>query len=496
MAGALRAEEAEAVSSLVWLDPETGRLHYAPDANGNTIPDFSQCGISHAIPEIPDCVTLEATPDAADMTAAIQEAIDTVAALDPDPETGYRGPVLLTRGRYPVAGALRITASGIVLRGEGEETVLVAAGTAERALIQIRGRAAGTTGSTVEAPIVADYVPVGARTIPVSSAGRLKPGDLVILRRAGNAAWIQEIGMDRIKPRPDDPTSTVQWTPFNLDFERRIESVAEGGEAVIIDAPLTCAIEARWGGGGFRTFNDSARITRIGIENLRGISEFDPAVRRTISGVPYAADERHATSLIEIENANEIWVRRVSARHFSFACVDIGRARNVTVSECDNGEMVSQITGSRRYSFNVEGQLCLIERCSSESGRHDFVVGSRICGPNAFVHCAAENTFATSEPHHRWSVGGLYDNVRAPIAIQDRQYYGTGHGWAGANYVVWNCEGPLVCQSPPTATNWAIGHVGRKLPGDFAPRPDGFWESHGTPVTPRSLFAGQRGNRD
>ena len=74
-----------------------------------------------------------------------------------------------------------------------------------------------------------------------------------------------------------------------------------------------------------------------------------------------------------------------------------------------------------------------------------------------FLDCKSENDFATSEPHHRWSVGGLYDNVNAHLAVQDRQWMGSGHGWAGANYVLWNCEGSLICQKPPTAQNWAIG---------------------------------------
>jgi hypothetical protein len=158
--------------------------------------------------------------------------------------------------------------------------------------------------------------------------------------------------------------------------------------------------------------------------------------------------------------------------------------------------MVSVLTGSRRYAFNLGGQLCLVERCEADTARHSFVVAARVCGPNAFVDCRAGRSFATSEPHHRWSVGGLYDNVKADIALQDRQYYGTGHGWSGANYVAWNCEGTLVCQKPPTAQNWAIGQVGAKEAGAFAPRPDGWWESQGRHVEPASLYEAQVRDRN
>jgi len=158
--------------------------------------------------------------------------------------------------------------------------------------------------------------------------------------------------------------------------------------------------------------------------------------------------------------------------------------------------MVSVITGSRRYTFNIDaGQMCLVLRCTADSGRHDFVVGARIPGPNVFVFCQATNAFASSEPHHRWSTGGLYDNVKASLAFQDRGNYGTGHGWSGANYLAWNCEGTLVCQKPPTAQNWAIGHVGEKIRGAFEPRDDGYWESLGRHVEPQSIYVQQLKDR-
>jgi hypothetical protein len=166
----------------------------------------------------------------------------------------------------------------------------------------------------------------------------------------------------------------------------------------------------------------------------------------------------------------------------------------VTVQDCNAIEPVSIITGGRRYTYMMQGQLNLVQRCKSDKARHAFVVQSHVCGPNAFVDCVATNNFATSEPHHRWSVGGLYDNVNAAMAFQDRQWMGSGHGWAGANYVAWNCEGSLVCQKPPTAQNWSIGFVGKKEPGAFK-RGDGVWESYGKHVEPRSLYLKQLEDR-
>ncbi|MBL8233553.1 MAG: hypothetical protein JNL98_33970, partial [Bryobacterales bacterium] len=416
LATLLSAQE-RPLSSLVYPGTD-GRLQYRRDELGNRIPDFSACGYLGGGAPIPE-VAVKATvlPTTGDATARIQAAIDAVSGMELD-EAGFRGAVLLTRGRYEIGGVLRIAATGVVLRGEGrgtDGTVLYATGRQQRTLIEIRGTSSGRV-LAVEGRITAEYVPVGETAIPVASVGTLRPGDTVIVRRISNAAWISAIAMDRITPRPDDPGNTVQWTPFNLDFERHVVAVEDG--RVTLDAPITCAIEQRWGGGEIRKYDESTRIWNVGIEHMSGVSEFDPSVQRELRGTRYFADERHAWSFIGIENANNVWVREIDSRHFGFACVDIGRARWVTVRDCDNRDMVSEITGSRRYSYNVEGQLCLIERCDSDSGRHDFVVGARICGPNAFVDCTAGVTYAMSEPHHRWSVGGLYDNVRAPIAIQ------------------------------------------------------------------------------
>lgn len=475
---------------------EDGKLAYRADEQGNTLPDFSHCGYGGGgvrIPEAPVKATV--SPGEGDDGARIQAAIDMVSKMPVD-GNGLRGAVLLRRGTYQIAGSLRIAADGVVLRGEGQDengTVLVATGKEKRTLIVVSGSRRAQEVPESRRKILDDYVPVGGRVFRVERAADLKPGDTVWVRRKGNQAWIHTIGMDRITPRPNNPTNTKQWTPFDLVFDRVVVRV--DGDRVTVDAPIACAIEARWGGGELSKYTDAERIRQVGVENLRGVSEFDRGVKAEWHGEEYFADEEHATNLLSINNAVNAWARDLTALHFVGNCVGMGRdAKWVTVQDCTCIEMVSQITGGRRYPFNISGQLCLVLRCRSDRARHAFAVDARVCGPNAFVDCAATNDYADSEPHHRWSVGGLYDNVRARIAIQDRQYMGTGHGWAGANYVVWNCEGSLVCQKPPTAQNWAIGHVGTKRPGAFE-REEGAWDSLGTHVQPRSLYLKQLEDR-
>jgi hypothetical protein len=85
------------------------------------------------------------------------------------------------------------------------------------------------------------------------------------------------------------------------------------------------------------------------------------------------------------------------------------------------------------------------------------------------------------------------------LNLHDRSNAGSGHGWACANTVLYNCTAQtLVCQSPwASAQNWAIGCIGQKKAAamtyadQLGPRPDGTWISPGVKATPESLYESQ-----
>src|SRR5262249_41608437 len=211
-----------------------GRLGYAVGARGARAPDFSPAGYGGGavIPDAP--VRDVVAPAAGDSGPRIQAALDYVATLPPGAD-GLRGAVLLLAGRHEVAGQLRLGASGVVLRGQGEGTVLVAAGTDRRALIQVRGRADRALEGKASA--VADgYVPVGADTVRLAWAGGLKAGDTVLVERPGTKEWVAALGMDRFPSR--DQGSYLDWRPesMGLTWDRVIKKV--DGDAVTLDAPL------------------------------------------------------------------------------------------------------------------------------------------------------------------------------------------------------------------------------------------------------------------
>ena len=490
-----KSEAMEGTRPLIYLD-EGGKLVYVPDENGNIIPDFSNAGYGGGgapIPDVPVKAVVE--PGPGDDGERIQAAIDRVSRMEPD-ENGHRGTVLLRKGTYQIAGTLRISAGGVVLRGEGQDrdgTVLAATGTRRRTLIEVnavlrrleenrsvrvrRGKAWREVPGTRRA-ITDAYVPVGARAFHVESTRGLAAGDRIIVHRPSTSGWISAIGMDRIPQRRGRVTRQWRAGKYDLRFDRVITRIR--GTEITIDAPLVNAIEQKFGRGLIYKYTFPERIAQVGIENLRAESHFN--------GWP--DDEDHAWNFISLDAVENAWVRKVTGVHFAYSCVYVDRqGKWITVEDAACLDPVSKITGSRRYAFALRGQLTLVRRAVSNDGRHDFVMHSQVPGPNVFLDCRARNAHDDSGPHHRWATGTLYDNVHVQgdeLNVRNRGNSGTGHGWAGAQMMFWNSSADsIICENPPTAQNWAIGSSAGSYSGDC------YWYSAGKPVEPRSLYLKQ-----
>lgn len=478
---ALTAEEGR----LVCLDAR-GRLNYSPDEQGNRIPDFSRAGYMGggvALPDVPVRKTLDPLAGEADDTARIQKALDEMAALSPDP-AGFRGALLLKKGTYRVGGTLAIKTSGVVLRGEGQKpdgTVLLATGRKQRTLITVSGGKLNLSEvSGTRHAIVGKHVPWGTSSVTLDSVEGLTHGCKVIVYRPGTEKWIHDLGMDRI-PKRD---GTVQWTAkaYGFSFERTVKNIQ--GTTVILDAPLVQGLDECYGGGVLYRYEESGRIEKSGVEQLRLVSEYQRGKENS--------DEDHAWTGVSLGAAANCWVRNVTTVYFSHAVHAGGPSIFTTIQDCACLRPVSLITGGRRYPFGLNGQFGFAQRCYSDESRHAESTGAKVCGPNVFLDCLADHTHSDTGPHHRWAVGILWDNLKGgAFNAQDRQYMGSGHGWAGAQQVFWNCEtSTIACQKPPTAQNYAIGCTGKKVQGAF-PRPEGHFESQGAHVEPRSLYLKQ-----
>ena len=490
-------------SSIVFEDDESC-LRYQMDANDNRIVDFSYAGYRNgeaAIPTVGVVATFSPVPG--DNTSAIQQVIDSVSALAPDPD-GIRGAILLEAGTYEIHGTLRIRSSGVVLRGVGDDedpannTILLGIGNTpnERNIIEAGGGgAADWTGQVAGtlSPITSDFVPAGSRTLEIGVPEFFNDGDEVIIFHPSTAAWISSVGNGGTST--DDP-----WNPGEIDifYKRTITNLNFGSGKVTLDAPIYDHFERSLSTAQIYKLSETDIKTNIGIENLR--------IEISTNG---ELTEDHARTAIFLQGVEDCWVSGATALHFSFAMVDMTVASRVTVQNCRALEPHSLIDGGKRYNFNVsrKSNHVLFTNCQASEGRHSFVSNGVSSASGIVWHnCTSDGDYNTSEGHRRWSQALLFDNITFTnpnttrlIGLYSRGSFGTGHGWSATHSVAWNVDMPstnsCIIQRPPTRQNYAIGCTGLvNGQGPFF-QPVGYIEDTGSEPAISSLYEAQLTNR-
>ena len=461
-----------------------GKLVYKADSKGNTVPDFSGVGYQNSEVPIPTIAVVKTVyPIAGDNLANIQSAIDQVATMPLD-NYGFRGAILFKKGVYNISDTIKITASGIVLRGEGTDTAngtwFVANTPTQYNLISFVGSGGTAVSNSSKKPITDVYVPIGAKQLNVSSASGFKAGNTVFVHRIPNQKWIDTLKM-------------AQWgwtaSSYDIYYERKVTAVT--GNTITLDAPMVDVIDTNFSTGEVMKYS-STRIQNCGIENMRMVSYFASD-----------SDENHGWEAITFENITNSWARNIDVYYFGYSAAHIyNSCAWITVQNCKMLDGKSVITGERRYSFEIDGQRCLVQNCTTRRGRHDYVTSSRTAGPNVFYNSSATIQNNDIGPHHRWATGILFDNITSNASqdVQNRASFGTGQGWAGGQIMFWNCKaGKMIVQDPATEeTNWAIGCTSPTITnvGDLVTEPLGFVESKNKAIvaTP-SLYLAQLADR-
>jgi len=470
-------------STLVSLD-STGKLTYATDAKGNKVPDFSGVGYKNGEVAIPTVAVVKTVyPVAGDNLANIQNAINEVAAMPLGPD-GFRGAILFKAGTYSVSDTIQIKASGIVLRGEGTDTIsgthFYAPTLTQYTLFNFFGNG-GLTATGSKKSITNPYIPYGSNQVVVSSNNKnFKVGDSILITRTPDTAWITLLTM-----------AQWGWTApaYVVSFQRKVTAVS--GDTLTIDAPMVDILDTTYSTGTVIKYKTTNYLRNCGIENIS-------------MSCAYTSDtaENHAWDGIDFTNAMNCWVRKVDVYYFGYTAVTMYASTAwITVDSCKMIDAKSNITGERRYSFEIDGQRELVSNCWTRNGRHDYVNGGRVAGPNVFYNSTA--TFQQNDigPHMRWSTGILFDNVvsNANQDVQNRESFGTGHGWAGSQIMFWNCKaGTFILQKPEgDYTNWAIGCTGKITNvGSLVTEPSGIVESNNTRIAAiPSLYMAQLNQR-
>jgi len=460
---------------------DDGKLAYTADAQGNRIPDFSYAGYMAGEKAIPTATAKIVVPLVkGDATPYIQRAIDIVSAMQPGKD-GLRGAVLLEKGTYEVAGTLKIAASGVIIRGSGmgaDGTRIFATGLDRMGVIRVLGK----NDKTQETPVaVTDiYAPVNAIRLTLANTGSFKVGDRITIQRPSTSAWIETLKTVEF----GGGESALGWKPGTRDifWDRKI--IAINGSTITFDAPITTALDAKFGGATVAKYKWNGRIAQVGIENLKLESDYHK---------DNIKDEYHRWTAICLENVEDAWVRQVVFEHFAGSAVNVlSSAKRITVEDCKSLAPVSEIGGERRYTFLTTGQQTLFQRLYSEYGYHDFAVGFCAPGPNVFVQCQAYLPFSFSGAYDSWASGVLFDIVNIDgqaLSYLNRGQDGQGAGWSAANSVFWQCSAARVDNyQPPTAQNWAFG-TWAQFSGD------GYWDMSNEQIQPRSLYYAQLKDR-
>ncbi len=503
-------------ATLVRPGPD-GRLVYGRDPDGNRICDFSYAGYRGggvAIPNVPVRATLE--PRAGDDTARIQAAVDRVGAM-PIGDGGFRGAVLLRRGKYVVSRTIHIRHSGVVVRGEGAGF----GGTwiYHRRMDPIRDPSPAryihyprpekgmvptflTHGGKVETRKVADVVdplvPAGADRVHLSHVRGLAPGDEVVVVSRQTRKWVEALGL------------AEQWgdRPIVLRLPRVVKAVRPDAREIVLNVPVTSRIDRAAGHARaeVHVVTRDGRLSNVGLEDLLCLSGYDRS-KRGKGG--YVIDEHHPNYMFRFRGVRDGWIRRCVALFYSCGLVSTGGSQHLTVEDCAMLDGVStdtpvHHTGTRKYYFNSSGEMLLFQRCYARYARHAFI-GNGPFGGTVWLDCFSERDHLKSEWHQRWGHGHLFDNVccEAQVGLAGTR---SPHGQKAAFAVAWN---NLICNRrtyeadlfvnrlPGRVRNYAVGNV---LRGSGKVGTDGFGEvgrveSPGRFVAPRSLYLAQLRDR-
>ena len=355
--------------------------------------------------DIPDDVqpVLQVSPpsqDTNDHTSLIQDAIDSVQQW-PLQANGFRGTVQLSPGIYNVTSRLRVSESGIVVRGlghlqEAEDAgnYILVTGQDEMylPLFSVRGGYADPEWTLDEdraQPLVSSFVPVGAKTIELPNACAFHIGQDVVIRRNASIEWIRDLKMDEI----DNP-----WPIENMDYARVVTRIDEDHcRFLTLNAPLVTAMDARYGVGLVIPILEwRETIENVGIERILAISIYSDV-----------DDLYHAGAMVEPHHVRHSWFRELTAVHFSRAIVDMTRYESaghtnshLSIIDCNFLDPIGKLQwGWTHLGLKIRGHLHLVLGCYSRGSAFDFVTASGTHGPHVFAYCTAENGFEAVRPH-------------------------------------------------------------------------------------------------
>jgi hypothetical protein len=466
LAGAAHAHAA--TSTWVFYGSD-GKLAYRTWGNGNKIMDFSHAGYMGGGVALPDVAVVRTlNPSGGDDSAALQGAIDAVAALPL--QGGFRGALLLGAGTFHLSTQINITSSGVVVRGSGSGTGGTLIQSTATTLFSIMGSGSPSQSGSVN--MTDSYVPSGTTSFNVSSAAGFAPGNTVMVTRTVTSSWVHLLGMDTLVRDGAPQTWLAPGTKITTD--RVVAAVS--GNRITLDAPLTDSFDSVYLGtpvGTLAHYSWSGRISQVGLERLRIVCPASASTYRSVT----------------INNIIDSWVRDVAIQDGTNNFNVSTATKRLTIDNVRISHTVTSTTSAGPADFTATGTQLLFNKCQANgTGSWPFATQGPGTGPLAILNFSSTQKAGIS-PHQRWMTGVLSDHCTLPnapsqtqgIAYRNRGTAGSGQGWTTAWSVAWNVTTPfLLVSAAPGTENWCIGCVGART---TLSDPDGIYESLGTQVT-------------
>lgn len=476
------------------INPDQSITYY-PTPKGDRIPDFSTFGFQYGntpVPgepggyQVPVLVTLQ--PGTGDQTDRIQAAIDFIATRPLI--NGFRGAVLLKAGRWDIhsVNRIRVTASGVVIRGEGDHplagTRLYAIGTTNEnqsgntrnsRLIAFDG--GGITAGATRTLVDDVYIPGGTNVIPITGHP-FTVGQRIQVRWPGSIEWQKASYYNTAAIADRDPAIT---------FNRIVTAVT--ANSITLDAPITSPLDPEWGRGYVVPVTAFNYITNVGVSDIYFESTYSSDT-----------DENHVWSALDFMEVEDGFVSGCTARHFAYSIAYVNTStRKITInrSQCHDG--ISILQGGRRYSFVLTGEMGLVSNNIGRNGRHTFIINWPAApGPNVFVDGVSSRSFNESGSHADWNNGGLWDNISelsATVGLQVKLER------PSAFCVAWNVvTNTITFENMPLSPNWSFGTTAVNgspaawrnsggVPASLLGKAEAWY--NGTRMPVRSLYANQ-----
>jgi len=449
-------------SALYPVDWQPGRR----DAEGRVLQDFSYAGYHNGEQSFPDAEgrkRIDVVRDFAadrtgksDATTALQNAL---SAATPGSE------VFLPSGEYRVDGLLKLSTSGVALRGEGASKTILrftkTAAMSDREHLTIGGPI--RTGTLL--PLSDDGAAL-AKTVTVPDASGLLVGDDV------SVGWVITPEFVAQHQMTDVWTAFVnQWKPI---FRRRIVALdtSTSPHRVTLDVPLRYPAQRR-DLAALRP--ESGYLSDCLVEKL-GLSTAG------LWAEVWKSQRTHALGLVGVKDCVVRDVESVAGQggyHLANGGLVVRDSKRVTVERVMLARAQNRGDGGSGYLFEVSTSSEVLFRDSQGvEGRHNFiqnwdfgtsgVVWQRITssGSRAFSDASDKSGLpAASEFHHSLAMGCLIEQARIDDAWQalNRLFWSSGAGHTATETVLWNLTGSGRVLSQQFGHGYVIGTQGLEV---------------------------------